>query len=258
MARPHALPQWLGPRLGEPLRMLGINIDISDRKRIEEALRQSEERFRLAVKATNDAIWDIDLATGVVAWNDTYSALYGRPQETSDSYQWCIDRIHPDDRECAVRALKAAISSDASSWACEYRFQRASGAWADIYGRAYISRDSSGKARRVIGAMQDLTDRKLAEANLRESEERFCRVFEEGPLGLALVGRNYRFLKVKNALCQMVGYPEAEPLRISFADITHPDDLQADIELAERLFKHEIPFYGTQKRPVTVKPFGSS
>jgi len=78
---------------------------------------------------------------------------------------------------------------------------------------------------------------------LQESEESFRRVFEEGPLGMALVGKNYRFVKVNAALCQMVGYPEASLLQMSFADITYPDDLRADVELAERLFRDEIPFY---------------
>ena len=78
---------------------------------------------------------------------------------------------------------------------------------------------------------------------LQESEESFRRVFEEGPLGLALVGKDYRFVKVNAALCQMVGYSEASLLQMSFADITYPDDLRADVELAERLFRDEIPFY---------------
>jgi PAS domain S-box-containing protein len=89
-----------------------------------------------------------------------------------------------------------------------------------------------------------------AEAALRESEERFRRVFEEGPLGLALVGKDYRFYKVNSALCQMVGYPEAELVQKTFGDITYPDDLQADMELAARLFRREIPFYRIQKRYV--------
>jgi PAS domain S-box-containing protein len=89
---------------------------------------------------------------------------------------------------------------------------------------------------------------RAAEAALRESEERFRRVFEEGPLGLGLVGRDYRFEKVNNAFCQMVDYPEAELLQKTFAEITHPDDLGTDLELAERLFKREIPFYRMQKR----------
>ena len=83
---------------------------------------------------------------------------------------------------------------------------------------------------------------------MRESEERFRRVFEEGPLGLALVGRDYRFVKVNSALCEMVGYSEAELVQKTFAEITHPDDVRADVELAERLFKREIPFYRMQKR----------
>ena len=67
---------------------IGLAVDITERKRMEEALRHSEERFRLAIKATNDAIWDVDLEAGIVTWNETYSALYGRPPETSDSWQW--------------------------------------------------------------------------------------------------------------------------------------------------------------------------
>jgi len=85
---------------------------------------------------------------------------------------------------------------------------------------------------------------------LRESEESFRRVFEEGPLGMALVGKDYHFLKVNAALCHMVGYSEASLLQMSFADITYPDDLQADVGLAEQLFRGEIPFYTLRKRYV--------
>jgi PAS domain S-box-containing protein len=254
---PNGCVRWLTGRwqvfkdaAGAPLRMMGVNIDVTDRKKMEEALRTSEERFRLATKATNDAIWDLDLKTGTVRWNETYATHYGRPPETSDSWQWWIDNLHPEDRECTVEDLLAAIGSDKNSWACEYRFRRVDGGWAYIYDRAYIGRDASGDAWRIVGAMQDLTDRKQAEAALRESEERFRRVFEEGPLGLGLVGKDYRFLKVNSALCQMVGYPEEELVQKSFVDITHPDDLQADAELSERLFRGDIPFFRLQKRYV--------
>lgn len=87
-----------------------------------------------------------------------------------------------------------------------------------------------------------------AQRVIQESEERFRRVFEEGPLGLGLVGRDYRFVKVNNALCRMVGYSETELIRKTFGEITHPDDVQADLELAGRLFRREIPFYRIEKR----------
>ena len=96
----------------------------------------------------------------------------------------------------------------------------------------------------------DLIERSRAEGKVRESEERFRRVFEEGPLGLGLVGKNYRFEKVNYAFCQMVGYSEAELLERSFLDITHPDDVRADVELTERLFRREIPFFQLPKRYV--------
>jgi PAS domain S-box-containing protein len=215
----------------------------------EERLRKSEERLQLATKATNDAIWDLDLKAGTVSWNDTYSEAYGRPASAL-SWQFWIDHIHPEDRARTIDDFKAALRGDASSWSCEYRFQRADGKWAHILDRAYIARDAAGNAWRAIGSKQDLTEQKEAEAALRESEERFRRVFEEGPLGLGLVGTDHRFVKVNSALCQMTGYPEAELVGKTFAEITHPDDLQADMELARRLFKREIPFYRIQKRYV--------
>ena len=87
-------------------------------------------------------------------------------------------------------------------------------------------------------------------AALRESDERFRRGFEEGPLGFAFVGKDYRILKVNSALCQLLGYSEAELLQLSFPEITHPDDVRADLEFAERLFRREIPFYRMRKRYV--------
>jgi PAS domain S-box-containing protein len=102
----------------------------------------------------------------------------------------------------------------------------------------------------MLGVNMDISARKYADQALRESEERFRRVFEEGPLGLALVGMGYRFVMVNSALCQMMGYSEAELLQMSFTDITHSDDVRADVELAERLFRREIPSYRIEKRYV--------
>jgi PAS domain S-box-containing protein len=251
---PDGSVHWLAGRwqvlkdpAGKPLHVLGVSINVTARKNMEDELRKSEERFRLAIKATNDSIWDLDLKAGTVVWNDTYAALFGRP-ETEDSWQFWLDHIHPEDRARVVQSFQSSLAGDAPSWAAEYRFRRVDQEWADIHDRAYIARDASGRPWRVIGAMQDLTERKKADAALRESEERFRRVFEEGPLGLALVGRDYRFLKVNSALCKMTGYEEGELIQMSFVDITYPADVETDVELAAKLFKREVSSYRIQKR----------
>ncbi len=141
------------------------------RQEAASEIRKSEERYRLATKATNDAIWDLDLSKGVVHWNETYAAVFGRPRDTSSSWQWWIDHIHPDDRQGTVDGLRAAIDGRERTWTCEYRFLRKDGVWAAIYDRAYIARDESGKAYRIVGSMLDLTERKRAEEALRRAKE---------------------------------------------------------------------------------------
>ena len=206
--------QVFGDAAGTPLRMMGVNIDVTDRKYMEEALRQSEERFRLAVRATNDAIWDIDLVSGTVHWNETYAALYGRPPETSNSWQWWIDCIHPEDCERTSSGLRSAIDGGESTWTSEYRFKRVDGGWAYIYDRAYIARDASGNAWRVIGAMQDLTERKRAEAALRESDLQYKEVFDNISVCMFLIdvtldGR-FKFVGFNRAEEEAIGLSNAE------------------------------------------------
>jgi two-component system, sensor histidine kinase and response regulator len=154
-------------------------------RRQQEALRESEERLRLATSATRDAVWDIDLVKGTVHWNEAYTAAYGRPPETADSWQWWIDHIHPEDRERAVSGLRAAIDGTDGLWTCDYRFLRANGTWADIYDRACIARDASGRAWRVIGAMMDQTDRKRTERQLFETSQRLQALMNALPVGVS-------------------------------------------------------------------------
>ena len=98
-----------------------------------------------------------------------------------------------------------------------------------------------------------IVERKRAETILRESEERFRKIFEEGPLGMAIIALDYRFLKVNATLCQLLGYSESELSALTFADITHPDDVARDLSLAQQLFAGEIPSYQIEKRYLKKK-----
>jgi two-component system, cell cycle sensor histidine kinase and response regulator CckA len=212
--------------LGEPARIMGVNIDVTERKRIEQVLQRSEDGFRLAAKATNDGLWDIDLEAGTVSWNETYAAHYGRPPETANSWQWWIDRIHPEDRDFTAGGLRAAVDSGATSWTCEYRFRKPDGKWAYIYDRAYIARDSSGKARRVLGAMQDLTEWKEAEAALRESEKRFRLMADAAPVMIVEADANQSATFFNKAWTTFTGRSLEQELGSGWIDGVHADDVE--------------------------------
>jgi PAS domain S-box-containing protein len=155
----------------------------------------------------------VDLLAGTMSWNETYASLYGRPPQASGALQWWKDRLHPEDRQRAAGGLRAALGSGESSWNAEYRFRRTDGAWAYIYDRAYIARDASGDAWRVVGAMQDVTERKLAEAALRANDLQYKEVFDNISVCVFLVdvtpaGR-FRFLAFNPAEERAIGLSNA-------------------------------------------------
>jgi PAS domain S-box-containing protein len=151
--------------------------DTTERKRGEVALRQTEERYRLAARATNDAIWDWDLAASRIVWNEALTALFGYTDlETTGA--WWKDHIHPDDRERVITGIEAVIAGSQEHWSAEYRFLREDGAEAYVFDRGFVTRNEDGRAVRMIGAMLDLTERKRAEAALQETEEFTRRILE--------------------------------------------------------------------------------
>ncbi len=155
---------------GAITRWYGTCTDVDDIKRSDERIRELEERYRLAAKATSDAIWEWDLATGALTWNQAFGELFGHavPDAHSD---WWSAHIHPDDRARVETSIRAAVDGEATRWAEDYRFRRADGTYAEVFDRGFVARDSAGRALRMIGAMQDLTDRRHAETELRRLNE---------------------------------------------------------------------------------------
>jgi diguanylate cyclase (GGDEF)-like protein/PAS domain S-box-containing protein len=158
----------------------GVLLDISARKDAEEALRQSEERFRLASWATKDAVWDWDLQTAQIQWGAGLQKIFHYSSETTQTdIEWWRDHIHPEDQAKVKGALDQALDGGLEFWSKEYRFQRADETYANIMDRAYIIRDHAGKPSRLIGAMLDITESKQAEAALKDAYEKMARSLEE-------------------------------------------------------------------------------
>jgi PAS domain S-box-containing protein len=126
------------------------------------ALRISEERLRLAARATNDVLWDWDITANEMSWNTSFRLVFGHDREDSSRDIW-RSLLHPDDVARVERGVVAFLTSPAEFWTDEYRFRRADGSYAWVLDRGYALRDTDGRARRVIGSMMDITQRKEAE-----------------------------------------------------------------------------------------------
>lgn len=149
-------------------RWYGSCTDVHELRLAQDKARRAEERYRLAFRATKDAIWDCDLLTDELDWNEALQTAYGYDPETVRvTAAWWLDHIHPDDRARVDATARGAIAGDAADWTEEYRFRRADLSYAEVLDRAAIIRGESGQAVRMIGAMLDLSDRKHAERHQR-------------------------------------------------------------------------------------------
>jgi two-component system, chemotaxis family, CheB/CheR fusion protein len=149
---------------GAPL-LLGANLDVTARRQAEEALRTSEERFRLAMHAVAGLIYDWDIQTDRTYRLHGLERLIGiKPEDTDGTWQWLKDRMHPDDLAALMPRLDAMLQGDTTSYAFEYRLRHADGHWVHVWDRGCIQRDASGKAVRAVGSSSDISELKGNEA----------------------------------------------------------------------------------------------
>ncbi|WP_462382770.1 PAS domain-containing hybrid sensor histidine kinase/response regulator [Pseudomonas sp. Marseille-QA0892] len=179
------------PLLGEDGTHLGFIKILRDRTAEHLAgrtLEETKERYRLAAKATNDAIWDWDLRGNLVLWNEALERAYGHPLASVDaSGDWWMDHIHPEDRSRIWASIHAVIDGEGDAWTDEYRFRRYDGSYAEVLDRGHVIRDDHGRAMRMIGAMLDVTQLRSAQSALRKSEDRFVKILETIEAAFAIV-----------------------------------------------------------------------
>jgi PAS domain S-box-containing protein len=148
--------------------------DITQRQVAEDNKRQSQERFELLARATNDVIWDWDLRTDQIWHNDAYRHSFGSVgRSTREVIDWWHDRIHPDDRSRILNAASSRPVDGHRGWTLEYRLRRLDGTYAHVYDRGFVVCDAQDEPTRMVGTVVDITRLKEAEAQLHESNERF-------------------------------------------------------------------------------------
>ncbi|MBS1935026.1 MAG: PAS domain S-box protein, partial [Bacteroidetes bacterium] len=181
--------------------------DITEKKHAQELIRQSNERFEMVVSATNDIIWDWDMITGKV-WrnNNYYSQLGYTPDKTSPLIADWEEKLHPDDRDKVLQNLKHTIQSKKNSWNDEYRLLKADGSIAYMMDCGRILYHDSGIPYRMVGAMIDISYRKKAEDQLKESfeekksfAERMSIILNTLPANIALLDKTGKIMEVNRA-----------------------------------------------------------
>lgn len=134
--------------------------DITQRIENELKMQKSMERFDIVSKATSDAIWDFDVASGIVLWNKALKSLFGY-SDTTLTREWWLERLHPDDANRVVAKITDAVNGGKTRLKNEYRFRCADDSYKNVLDRSFLIFTSSGALERIIGSMEDITERQL-------------------------------------------------------------------------------------------------
>jgi|GEM_PF-736763 len=205
---------------GEITHIQGIVLDITERKRAEEVLRESEEQLKLAQSIARIGNWSWDLISGRAAWSDEAYRIF-KAQLRTPSYKYARSFIHPDDESFWHNTIQQAIRKQ-EPFAMDFRAIRSDGEliWVHNETRAVFSEE--GAFAGYLGTAQDITERKMAEERLRESEERYRQLVELSP-DMILVHRGNEILFINEAGVGLLGADSADQLvGSSIADFVHP------------------------------------
>src|SRR5688500_8631938 len=156
---------------GEFIGLLGFMQDITERKKAEESLRESNERYEFVNKATLDTIWEWNFITSEGLWGEGFINTFGYPKDKlMYKENWLEDFLHPDDRDRVSKKIKHHIKNILPNWEDEYSFRCANGSYKYVHDRGFILFDEKGQPYRMIGAMTDITEKRKLQKDLAVQE----------------------------------------------------------------------------------------
>jgi PAS domain S-box-containing protein len=229
---------------------MGVSLDITEQKQAEAMLRENEARLASAIEVAALGFYELAENNRATFLDGRVRALLGIPQGQDHlTFDYWKERLHPDDRQRMLGIVRDIATASMDKTAAEYRYQHPQHGllWFN-HAVHVLERDAAGVAVRRIGVIQDITERKRTEEALRASEEVSRATFEQAAVGMAHVGTDGRWLRVNDKLCAIVGYPRDELLKLTFQDITHPEDLEADLNYVRQVLSGRIKTYTMEKR----------
>ena len=200
-----------------------------DHPEIREALRKSEERFKLAMEASRDGIWDWNVVTGETYYSPGYAAMLGYEGcEVPAHVDSWLDLIHPEDRDVALQANEACIQGLRDDFAVEFRMQTKNGRWRWILGRGKaVARDSGGRATRMVGTHTDITSHKETSEALQRQNVQHTTLLGNlnGMAYRCLNDRDWTMEFISEGCLDLTGYPASDiqkNSRLAYNDLIIP------------------------------------
>ena len=157
---------------GSMTHWVAVMRDMTEKQTADARALMNEERYQMLARSTHDVVWDWDIRSGVLTWNENFRQLAGNPQAPlTDRLTSWSNRLHPDDHDRVLEGFHGAIDGDGETWSAEYRFRRDDGDIRFVFDRGFISRDKTGRGVRIVGSIVDITAQKLAEGRLAQAEK---------------------------------------------------------------------------------------
>ncbi len=229
-----------------PIRMVGSMQDITEQKEFAEKLKISNERYELVTKATNEAIWDLDLTNHEIIWSEGYKTLFGHDfNDTENGLDFWASNIHPQEQEKVINGFNDfLLQHNTPFWSSEYRFMRKDGSYAHVLDKGYLIFDKENKPLRMVGSMQDITERKELEQELliREKNRQnqiaqavvFAQEKERAEIGKELHDNVGQLLTTTKLYLEMLRHKQQDPLELIERGTKHINTVISEIRNLSR------------------------
>ena len=239
---------------GQPA-IQGIFLNIDERKKAEDKLRESQHLIQKILDCSPNLIYLYDLIENcnVYANKETLSFLGYTPEEVkSMGSKLFANILHPDDIQVVKKHHALFVDApDNATYDVEYRMKCAGGEWRWLRSRdTLFARTQDGLGKQILGICEDITERKNSEEAIKESEKRSRAIVAYAPIGIAASGADKHFLSANKAFCKILGYTEKELRKLTFKNITHPEDLEESFRKMCKLEEGKISSFTLEKRYV--------
>jgi PAS domain S-box-containing protein len=223
--------------------------DVTARKKVEEELRKSQERFELAVQGSQDGLWDWDLTTDEVYYSPRYKAMLGYEDHEfpNRSEEWA-KRVHPEDLERVRGELRAHFKGRESlSWV-EFRMRHKDGSYRWIRSRAFVLRDATGRVYRMAGSHEDVTERKAAEEELARERHLLRTFLDVLPEGIYFKDRDSRLIRANRTVAETVGCAPAQLVGKTDFDFFAPEVARQSFEDEQEIIRTGRPIIAKEEK----------